>query len=210
MAHEPRNLVDRIAVHLRNHLVGAQDQVALVAHDDGARGVAVAVGFAHAHGHHEVGKLVEALLQIGRLAIVFEGEASAERHHFGRPFHAGHQQKCRHAVGPQVGQLAARIIPEPAEVVQPAVRLVGLLGRRPEPQVVIEIGRRILHRRLAETRIDIAAAGSQFHHLDLAQRAAFDRSSWPPDGRDCDSAACPPPPSACTCSSPGASTCLRR
>ena len=156
MAQEPRNQVDRIAVHLRNHLVGAQHQIAFVAHDDRARGVAVRVGFANAHGHHESGKLVEALLQIGRFAVVLEGEASAERHHLGGAFHAHDQQKRSHAVGPQVGQLAAGIVPEPTEVVQPAVLLVRLLGRRPQPQVVIEIGGRILHRRLAETRIDIA------------------------------------------------------
>src|ERR1035437_5600847 len=46
LALEPWNQVGRVVAHLRNHLVGAQQQIALVPHDDGARAVAVPVGFA--------------------------------------------------------------------------------------------------------------------------------------------------------------------
>src|SRR5208283_5902302 len=79
LALEPWNQVCRVdGAHLRNHLVGAQHQIAFVTQDDGAVGVAVPVGFAETSRHHESWKLVEALLNIGRFTVVLEGVASAE------------------------------------------------------------------------------------------------------------------------------------
>src|ERR1019366_538233 len=63
MPHESWNLVDRVAVHLGNNLVGTEEQVAFVAHDHGTSGVAVTVGFANPHRHHEIREVVDALLQ---------------------------------------------------------------------------------------------------------------------------------------------------
>ena len=84
----------------------------------------------------------------------------------------------------QVGHLAARVVPEPAEIVERAVAVVGALGRGPQPQVVIDVGGRSGIRRVAEPRHDVARrggadtmdladvpGGQQFHHF-LEVRAA--------------------------------------
>src|ERR1035437_5096246 len=76
-------------------------------------------------------------------------------------------------MSPQVGHLAAGIIPEPAEVVQGAMPLVGRLGRGAEPHHVVDLGRRGFDRSLAESRINVAV-GSAPDGMDLPQPAAFD------------------------------------
>ena len=77
-------------------------------------------------------------------------------------------------MGVVIGQLAAGIIPEPAEMVEAAVRLIGPLGRRSQPQVVIEIGRRVRDGGLPPARIVVAGSASYPDHLEFAQHAAVD------------------------------------
>ena len=70
----------------------------------------------------------------------------------------------------QVGHLAAGVIPEPAEMVQRAMRIVGTLGRGAQPHVVIEIRRRRAIRRVAESGHHIAV-GAHVRAQQLAEIA---------------------------------------
>ena len=52
----------------------------------------------------------------------------------------------------QVGHLPARVVPEPSEMIDRPVGVVRSLGGRTEPEVVIEVRRRLAIGRRAEAR----------------------------------------------------------
>src|ERR1039458_6072839 len=177
MAREPRDVIDRIDLHLRDDLVAAgQHQVALGPQVElSARGgiAAHGVGFAYGIIHCETAReLPNRVLGIRGLAVVFQREPAAGGHHHRGTLYVHAPQHLVHGVSPQVGHLAAGIIPEPAEVVQGAVPLVWRLGGRTEPHVIVDLGWRILDRSLAESRINVAV-GSDPDRMDLPQHAAF-------------------------------------
>jgi hypothetical protein len=58
-------------------------------------------------------------------------------------------------------------------MIDPAVTLVGLLRRRTQPHVVVEIGGRIFYWSLPEARIDVAVEADA-DRMDLAQRPRLD------------------------------------
>ena len=72
----------------------------------------------------------------------------------------------------EVGHLAAGVIPEPAEMVDAALRVVRPRGRRAEPHVVVEIARRGGVGGRAEARHDVAVGGRADAH-DLADVAGL-------------------------------------
>jgi Carboxypeptidase regulatory-like domain/Oxidoreductase family, C-terminal alpha/beta domain len=68
--------------------------------------------------------------------------SGAGRHHHRRPLHIHEREDLGKRMRAEVGHLTAGIVPEPAEVVERAVRRIRFLGRWPEPHVVIQYGRR--------------------------------------------------------------------
>ena len=72
-------------------------------------------------------------------------------------------------VGPEVGHLAARIIPEEAEIVMHPLQVVGAHGRWPKPQVVIKFSRwhAVGHGR----PLEIHAGNTHFNGGDFAKQA---------------------------------------
>src|ERR1017187_8440896 len=177
MAHEPRDIVDGIDFHLRDHFISAaQDQVALGAliQLSARRRIAPhGVGLADGHRHGETGERPHRVLRIGRLAVVLEREAPAAALHQGWPLDVHDPQDLVDHVSAQIRHLSARVIPEPAEMVQAAMRLERLLRRRTLPHIVVEIGGRVLHLRLAESRIDVAV-GRHPDGMHFAERSAVD------------------------------------
>ena len=85
MAQEARNVVDRIDLHFRGHLIAAgQYQAALCPEVDlaASRGIAAhGVGFANRAVHGEAREYPHGVLQVGRLAVVFQREPAARGHH---------------------------------------------------------------------------------------------------------------------------------
>src|SRR5208283_1138780 len=178
LSHKRRDVVDRIDSVLRDDLVAAgKHQAALGPQVDlPARGgiAAHGVGFADGKIHGETArKLPYGILGIRRLAVVFQREPAAGGHHQRRTLHVHAPQHLVQHMSPQVGHLAAGIVPEPAEMVQGAVLLVRLLGGGAEPHVVVNLGRRIFDGSLAESRINIAVGGDP-DGMDLPKLAAFD------------------------------------
>src|ERR1035438_3864798 len=160
MTLESRDIVDRVYFILRDHFIAAaQHQAAFGAEVKLSAGRGVAshgVGLADRASHGDARERPDRVLHVGRLAVVLQGEAPTAGLHQGRPFDVHDPHDLVDQVGAEIGHLSARVIPEPAEMVQAAVRLIRPLGRRPEPHIVVEISRRVLHLRLAESRIDIA------------------------------------------------------
>ncbi len=152
--------------------------------------------------------LEERILGIGRLAIILERKAAAARRNRRGPLHLHGPLHDIDVVRAQVGHLAAGVIPEPAEMVKRAVRIVGPLGRRAEPHVVIEIVGRCRVGRRAETRHDVAerAHARADHFADISRPAASRR---PSDSAFQSAAACPPALRACIAGRPQSSTGLR-
>src|SRR5439155_11654207 len=96
------------------------------------------------------------VLRIGDFTIVLEEVSAAGAGDGGCAFDAGDPVHDVERVLPQVGHLAAGVIPEPAEVVNGAVRVVGPLRRRTKPEIIIKVRGRRLVGWLAETRRDVA------------------------------------------------------
>src|SRR5436305_107420 len=96
------------------------------------------------------------VLRVRSLSVVLEFPASSGGCDRRRPFCSEDPLNDVDLVSTEVRHLPARIVPEPPEMVQRAMRIVGPGGSRTEPHVVIEIARRNLVRRLAESRHDIA------------------------------------------------------
>src|ERR1043166_7444737 len=95
-------------------------------------------------------------MHLRHLAVVFEEVASAGTRDRRRAGHAGVPMNGIERMRSEIGHLAPGVVPEPAEVVEAAIRIVGALRRGTEPQIVVEIGWRRLVRRLAKARTDIA------------------------------------------------------
>src|SRR5258705_13999169 len=71
----------------------------------------------------------------------------------------------------EVRHLAARIIPEPAEMIERSMRAVGPFGCGTEPHLVVEFARRGVAWRCAEARHDVAIR-AHADGVDLAEIAA--------------------------------------
>src|SRR5688572_3639578 len=78
----------------------------------------------------------------------------------------------------EIGHLPAGVIPEPAEMVERAVWVVSPPRRRAEPHFVIQIGRRILIRRIAKARRDVAEKVA-LHGNELPQPSAANELARP-------------------------------
>src|SRR5262249_1140734 len=81
----------------------------------------------------------------------------------------------------EVGHLAAGVVPEPAEVVERAVRVVLVCRGRAEPGVPIQIGWRILIRWRAKSGRDIADIRNAHRH-HAADLSVADQLAGPPVG----------------------------
>src|SRR6266478_3082578 len=90
----------------------------------------------------EAGEIENRVLRVGRFAVVGERETAAEA---GNGFERQRPQipiDDIERVLTQVRHLPARIVPEPAEVIEAAVRVVWPLRSRAEEHVPIELRRR--------------------------------------------------------------------
>ncbi len=116
----------------------------------------------------EAGVLEERLEHVGRLADAPERVAAAHRRHLARRL-VGDPLHDVDVVRQQVRGLAARVVPEPAEVVERALRVVRHEGRGPQPHV--PVGRREpIADRLAEAGQHVAVRRHP-HAADVADVA---------------------------------------
>src|SRR5688572_29216466 len=74
----------------------------------------------------------------------------------------------------EIRHLAAAVIPEPAEMIKRAIRIIRAFRRRPEHHIPIEFGRRIAVGRVADARIDVAKEIA-LHADDLADPAIAEK-----------------------------------
>src|ERR1039458_6314187 len=109
---------------------------------------------------------------VGRLLIVIENEMAAEAADRGGIFHsqapAGHIE----LVNSLVAQVAVAVIPKPVPVVVQPVSRVLVLGRRSQPEIVVDARRHGFHRLAADgvAPFEAEAAG----HVDVAEQAILD------------------------------------
>src|SRR5438105_13775467 len=104
----------------------------------------------------EAGILDNRVLHVGHLAVVFEKKAASGARYRGRTLHTGNPMARIQRMGPEIGHLSAGIIPKPAEMIERAVRIVGPLGSRAKPQIIIQIRWRSAVRGIAKARCDVA------------------------------------------------------
>ena len=107
----------------------------------------------------------QGVLRVGHLAVVFEEKTAAGAGDGVGARDTGDPVHDIERVLAQVGHLPARVIPEPAEVIDGAIRIVGPLRCRTQPQVVVQVRRRIAVRRIAEARRHVPKVA----HLDRDQ-----------------------------------------
>src|SRR5262249_44466741 len=73
--------------------------------------------------------LDQSVLRVRRLAVVLEGEATADAGDRGGALHVEVPVDDVERVGGEVGHLAAGVIPKPTKVVDRTVRVIAALGR---------------------------------------------------------------------------------
>ena len=165
MAGKTRNVIDRIALHFRqdfpipgqNHgAFGPQIELSARLR---IRDRPAGIRFANSRIHRKArsfgirsGEYPHRILQIRRFSVVFERIPAAKRRHQRRSLDIHDVQNLVDDVRAQVRHLAARIIPEPAEVINPPMRGVGLLLRRTKPHVVIKTRGRFRNRQSCQNR----------------------------------------------------------
>ena len=160
-ADDARHDVDRVLFFIRRNFkaVAAENHCAFVSmkrHAAHARLRHTGGALAKlAHGL-EAGVFDDHVLNVRHLAVVFQEKSSAGARHCRWPFHTGDPVDRVERVLAEVGHLAAGVIPEPAEMVDGAVRIVRPLRRRAEPHFIIQFRRRISIGRIAKSRRDVA------------------------------------------------------
>src|SRR5437667_7637609 len=160
-ADDARHNVDRVLFFIRRNFkaVAAENHCAFVSmkrHAAHARLRHTGGALAKlAHGL-EAGVFDDHVLNVRHLAVVFQEKSSAGARHCRWPFHTGDPVDRVERVLAEVGHLAAGVIPEPAEMVDGAVRIVRPLRRRAEPHFIIQFRRRISIGRIAKSRRDVA------------------------------------------------------
>src|SRR5579883_2865979 len=111
--------------------------------------------FAHDKRSRERPAVEESVLRVGSFAAILERIPAADGGDRLQPTEAKHPVDNVEMVGTEVSHLPAGGVPEPAEVVQPAKRVV-LAGRcRSEPHLPVEVGGWWGVRRIAEAREDV-------------------------------------------------------
>ena len=91
----------------------------------------------------QVGILENGLLGIGRFAVVLQGETAAEARDGSRHLEVEEPVDDVERMLAEIGHLTAGRVPEPAEMIDAAIRVVWPLGGRAEPHIPVEFRRRI-------------------------------------------------------------------
>ncbi len=134
--------------------------------------------FARRPRHHHFGELIRHLLHIGCLAAIGQRVATAEARHHARRVRTRNPARDIQMVRAPIRHLAARVVPEPAEIVDAAEGVERPLGCGTKPHLVIETAAvAVCHLRRFESRKCIAlhAALYAMHRPDAALLNQFHR-----------------------------------
>ena len=160
-AHDARDDVHGLFFAVRDDFetVPADSEARLCAVEDEVRcggGRSAGGAFANLAKDREVRIFKDRVLHVGDFAVILEDSAAADAGDACWSGCAGTPMNDVERMLAQVGHLPAGVIPEPAEMVDGAVGIIGALGRGTEPEVVVEFARRRGIWRIPETWEDVA------------------------------------------------------